>query len=367
MLKGKAPLLIAVILAALAAVMVHSVMSKKEAEVRKGWNLTPIVVAAMDIEEGQTITMDMMSRHMIPEQFVTSSVIKPESANYVDGQKVLVPIQKVNGGMPARDILNGILMKAMDEVGRRFDRGELIVPEVLTCAEVLKAAIGILEPNLAASGDGTAACRGKLLLATVKGDVHDIGKNLVSMIFSSNGFEVEDLGVKVEDAAIVRAAQATKPDVIGLSGLLVRSALQMVETVRTLDAAGISVPVLVGGAALSQAFTDRHIAPATRSLVVYSRDAMSCLARAKAICAEGGEAKVRAEEAARRAASESEKSAKSAEPEAKSEEAIYDRGHSGPAPGFGADAERCGHRDSRRGPRAASGNGRGPGTFEAPP
>lgn len=94
MLKGKAPLLIAVILAALAAVMVHSVMSKKEAEVRKGWNLTPIVVAAMDIEEGQTMTMDMMSRHMIPEQFVTSSVIKPESANYVDGQKVLVPIQK---------------------------------------------------------------------------------------------------------------------------------------------------------------------------------------------------------------------------------------------------------------------------------
>ena len=222
----------------------------------------------------------------------------------------------LDGGMSAGKILSDVLMKGMDEVGRRFDKGELIVPEVLTCAEVLKTAIGILRPHLVESGDAAAACRGKLLLATVKGDVHDIGKNLVAMIFASSGFQVVDLGVKVEDAAIVRAAQREKPDVIGLSGLLVRSALQMVETVKALDAAGIRTPVMVGGAALSQAFADRHIAPATRSLVVYSRDAMSCLARAKAICAEGGEAQVRAEEAARRAAAASEKSAA---PEATSE------------------------------------------------
>ena len=94
MLKGKAPLFVAIVLAVIAAVIVRSVISRQETEVRKGWNLTPIVVAATDIPEGTTITMEMMSRHMIPEQFVTSSVVKPDSANFIDGQKVLVPLQQ---------------------------------------------------------------------------------------------------------------------------------------------------------------------------------------------------------------------------------------------------------------------------------
>lgn len=94
MLKGKAPLLIAVVLAVLAGFLVYNVLTRKADEARKGWNLQPIIVAAVDIPEGTTITMDMMSRHMIPEQFVTSSVVKPDNASFIDGQKVLVPIQK---------------------------------------------------------------------------------------------------------------------------------------------------------------------------------------------------------------------------------------------------------------------------------
>ena len=94
MLKGKAPLVVAIVLAVVAAFIVQRVISNKEQEARKGWNLTPVIVAAVDIPEGTTISMEMMSRHMIPEQFVTSSVVKPESVNFIDGQKVLVPLQQ---------------------------------------------------------------------------------------------------------------------------------------------------------------------------------------------------------------------------------------------------------------------------------
>ncbi|MGE3166477.1 MAG: methionine synthase [Planctomycetota bacterium] len=172
------------------------------------------------------------------------------------------------------DIINGPLMAGMAEVGRLFNNNELIVAEVLQSAEVMKAAVGHLEPHMEKAETAT---RGKIVLATVKGDVHDIGKNLVQIILSNNGYDVIDLGIKVPPAALIEAILEHKPDALGLSGLLVKSAHQMVVTAEDLQSAGIKIPILVGGAALSAKFTASKIAPAIDSVVVYAKDAMNGL------------------------------------------------------------------------------------------
>ena len=172
------------------------------------------------------------------------------------------------------DIINGPLMSGMAEVGRLFNDNRLIVAEVLQSAEAMKAAVSHLEPFLEKS---ETASKGKLLLATVKGDVHDIGKNLVEIILSNNGFEVVNLGIKVTPQELIEAARREKPDFIGLSGLLVKSALQMVVTAEDLKGAGIDAPLMVGGAALSRAFADTRIAPQYGGPVLYAKDAMAGL------------------------------------------------------------------------------------------
>ncbi|MCI0652658.1 MAG: homocysteine S-methyltransferase family protein, partial [Planctomycetes bacterium] len=169
------------------------------------------------------------------------------------------------------EVINGPLMAGMAEVGRLFNNNELIVAEVLQSAEAMKAAVAYLEPRMEKSASNA---RGKILLATVKGDVHDIGKNLVQIILANNGYEVVDLGIKVPPADLIEAAREHRPDAIGLSGLLVKSAQQMVVTVQDLDQAGVKCPVLVGGAALSARFAATQIAGATEATVVYARDAM---------------------------------------------------------------------------------------------
>lgn len=169
------------------------------------------------------------------------------------------------------DVINGPLMEGMREVGRLFNENKLIVAEVLQSAEVMKAAVTFLEPHMERAGGSS---RGKVLLATVKGDVHDIGKNLVDIVLSNNGFEVVNLGIKVPSEQLIQAAREHSPDVIGLSGLLVKSAQQMVATAGDLAAVGISTPLLAGGAALTRRFTHRKIAPAYGSLCTYARDAM---------------------------------------------------------------------------------------------
>ncbi len=157
------------------------------------------------------------------------------------------------------DIINGPLMDGMKEVGRLFNANELIVAEVLQSAEAMKAAVGHLEQFMEKKADST---KGKVILATVKGDVHDIGKNLVEIILSNNGYKIINLGIKVPPEDLIRAYREHKPDAIGLSGLLVKSAQQMVITAGDLKQAGITVPLLVGGAALSDKFTRTRIAPA---------------------------------------------------------------------------------------------------------
>jgi 5-methyltetrahydrofolate--homocysteine methyltransferase len=172
------------------------------------------------------------------------------------------------------DIVNGPLMRGMDEVGRLFNDNQLIVAEVLQSAEAMKAAVAHLEPFMEKA---EAAVRGTIVLATVKGDVHDIGKNLVEIIFANNGYRIVNLGIKVPPEDLIAACRAHRPDALGLSGLLVKSAQQMVVTAQDLRAAGIDLPVFVGGAALTRKFAAARIAPEYGGPIVYARDAMDGL------------------------------------------------------------------------------------------
>jgi 5-methyltetrahydrofolate--homocysteine methyltransferase len=172
------------------------------------------------------------------------------------------------------EIINGPLMKGMDEVGRLFNANQMIVAEVLQSAEAMKAAVAHLEPHMEKAESAT---RGTIVLATVKGDVHDIGKNLVDIILSNNGYRVVNLGIKVPPEELIKAWHDHRPDAIGLSGLLVKSAQMMVATAQDLSAAGVGCPLLVGGAALSARFTRMKIAPEYGGLVAYANDAMEGL------------------------------------------------------------------------------------------
>jgi len=199
-------------------------------------------------------------------------------ANYIiegskDGLIADLDRKREEGAEPL-DIINGPLMAGMTEVGRLFNNNELIVAEVLQSAEAMKAAVGYLEQFM----KGTEAqSRGKVILATVKGDVHDIGKNLVEIIFANNGYQVVNLGIKVPPDRLIEAYHEHQPDAIGLSGLLVKSTQQMVVTAGDLQSAGITVPLLVGGAALSDKFTRTRIQPAYGNGVCYAKDAMTGL------------------------------------------------------------------------------------------
>ncbi|URT73083.1 methionine synthase [Cytobacillus firmus] len=177
------------------------------------------------------------------------------------------------------DIINGPLMNGMKEVGRLFNDNQLIVAEVLQSAEVMKASVAYLEPHME-KGEAQSSSKGKIILATVKGDVHDIGKNLVDIILSNNGYEVIDLGIKVSPAELIENIRRENPDMVGLSGLLVKSAQQMVITAHDMKQAGIDIPILVGGAALSRKFTDTKISKEYDGLVLYAKDAMNGLSLA---------------------------------------------------------------------------------------
>ncbi|HEY7519172.1 MAG TPA: methionine synthase [Methylomirabilota bacterium] len=197
------------------------------------------------------------------------------------------------------DIINGPLMRGMDEVGRLFNDNQLIVAEVLQSAEAMKAAVAHLEPHMERSESAT---RGVIVLATVKGDVHDIGKNLVEIIFGNNGYRVINLGIKVPPEDLIAAYHAHKPDALGLSGLLVKSAQQMVVTAQDLKSAGVDIPLFVGGAALTKRFTATRIAAEYGGVTLYAKDAMEGLDLANqlfsAVTREGLVDRIRAEQAA---------------------------------------------------------------------
>lgn len=208
---------------------------------------------------------------------VSNLTLEERLASYIlEGTKEgLIPdLEEAMTKYTPLQIINGPLMAGMDEVGRLFNANELIVAEVLQSAEVMKASVAFLEPFMEKS---ESAVKGKIILATVKGDVHDIGKNLVEIILSNNGYQIVNLGIKVPPEQLIEAYHREKPDAIGLSGLLVKSAQQMVVTAQDLKTAGIDVPILVGGAALTRKFTKTRISPEYDGLVLYAKDAMDGL------------------------------------------------------------------------------------------
>ncbi|RKE22755.1 methionine synthase [Streptomyces sp. TLI_171] len=177
---------------------------------------------------------------------------------------------------PALEIINDTLLSGMKVVGELFGSGEMQLPFVLQSAEVMKAAVAHLEPHMEKSD---SEGKGTIVLATVKGDVHDIGKNLVDIILSNNGYNVVNLGIKQPVSAIVEAAQEHKADVIGMSGLLVKSTVIMKENLEELNQRGLAAdfPVILGGAALTRAYVEQDLHEVYEGEVRYARDAFEGL------------------------------------------------------------------------------------------
>ncbi|GAA3368916.1 methionine synthase [Streptomyces sannanensis] len=177
---------------------------------------------------------------------------------------------------PALDIVNNILLDGMKTVGELFGSGQMQLPFVLQSAEVMKTAVAYLEPHMEKSGaDG----KGTIVLATVRGDVHDIGKNLVDIILSNNGYNVVNMGIKQPVSAILEAAEEHRADVIGMSGLLVKSTVIMKENLEELNGRGLAAkyPVILGGAALTRAYVEQDLHELYQGEVRYARDAFEGL------------------------------------------------------------------------------------------
>ena len=173
----------------------------------------------------------------------------------------------------AVDIIEGPLMAGMNRVGELFGQGKMFLPQVVKTARTMKQAVAILQPYIEAGSDGNAAKSGKVLLATVKGDVHDIGKNIVAVVMACNNYEVIDMGVMVPAEQIVRKALEEHVDMIGLSGLITPSLEEMVNVAREMKRAGLNIPIMIGGATTSELHVALKIAPVYGGPVVWMKDA----------------------------------------------------------------------------------------------
>ena len=197
----------------------------------------------------------------------------------IDGEKVGLESdlqEALETGIKALDIINNHLLSGMKTVGELFGKGEMQLPFVLQSAEVMKQAVAILEPHMEKSDDEG---RGKILLATVKGDVHDIGKNLVDIILSNNGYTTVNIGIKQTINQIIDAATLNDVDVVGMSGLLVKSTVVMKENLQELDTRGLSDrwPIILGGAALTRSFVEEDLSNLFPGTVRYAKDAFEGL------------------------------------------------------------------------------------------
>ena len=205
----------------------------------------------------------------------------------IDGEKVGLTDDldsAMSEGVAPLQIINDHLLEGMKVVGELFGKGEMQLPFVLQSAEVMKSAVAYLEPHMEKSADGG---RGRMLLATVKGDVHDIGKNLVDIILSNNGYQVVNIGIKQTINQIIDAALENEVDAVGMSGLLVKSTVIMKENLQEITARGLDQkwPVVLGGAALTRAYVEQDLAEIFPGEVRYARDAFEGLRLMDAIMA----------------------------------------------------------------------------------
>jgi len=187
-----------------------------------------------------------------------SNVFEQIAECVVEGQtkKVISLVeQAISEGISPKEIINEGLLAGMNEVGALFKEGELFVPEVLVSSKAMNAGMELLKPLLK---QGEIERRGKVLLATVKGDLHDIGKKLVGMMLESSGYEIFDLGVDISPEQIIEAAKEQEPDIVGMSAMLTTTMMAMKETIESIKEAGLydKVKIMVGGAPVSAKFAE---------------------------------------------------------------------------------------------------------------
>lgn len=197
----------------------------------------------------------------------------------IDGERIGLEdaLSEALQNHPALDIINVFLLDGMKVVGELFGSGQMQLPFVLQSAETMKAAVAYLEPFMEKSEDGVSNAKGTFIIATVKGDVHDIGKNLVDIILSNNGYKVINLGIKQPVENIIEAYEKHKADCIAMSGLLVKSTAFMKENLEVFNEKGITVPVILGGAALTPKFVHEDCQKTYKGRVIYGKDAFSDL------------------------------------------------------------------------------------------
>ncbi len=210
-----------------------------------------------------------MTRNLPVEERLKRHIIDGEKVGLEDNLKLALESHD------ALDIINNVLLDGMKTVGELFGSGQMQLPFVLQSAEVMKAAVRFLEPFMEKKGGATA--KGTMVLATVKGDVHDIGKNLVDIILTNNGYRVVNLGIKQPIEDILQAAEEHKADAVGMSGLLVKSTLIMRDNLELMNERGLSVPVVLGGAALTRRYVEEDLESLYAGRLFYARDAFDGL------------------------------------------------------------------------------------------
>lgn len=236
--------------------------------------------------EGEVCTYDPLTEFTKLFEGKTAQSIKPDISNLpveerlkehiIEGEKIGLEdsLKEALEKYPPLEIINNILLDGMKVVGDLFGAGQMQLPFVLQSAEAMKAAVKFLEPFID-KVEGVE--KGTMVLATVKGDVHDIGKNLVDIILTNNGYKVVNLGIKQPIDEILRAWEETKADAIGMSGLLVKSTLIMRDNIQIMKERGINVPVILGGAALNRKYVENDLKPLYTGRVFYARDAFDGL------------------------------------------------------------------------------------------
>jgi 5-methyltetrahydrofolate--homocysteine methyltransferase len=230
----------------------------------------------LELFDGVETTSTKQSR---AEELAALPLAERLERRIIDGEKVGLEadlMESLAAGTSPLSIINDHLLAGMKVVGELFGKGEMQLPFVLQSAEVMKQAVAILEPHMEKSDDEG---RGKILLATVKGDVHDIGKNLVDIILSNNGYTTVNIGIKQTINQIIDAAEENNVDVVGMSGLLVKSTVIMKENLEEITQRGLSDkwPVILGGAALTRSFVEQDLASQFPGTVRYARDAFEGL------------------------------------------------------------------------------------------
>lgn len=255
----------------IASRMTAAAAAAKEA----GTKYDPKAIFAMSTGAGSATSdagnaSDSAQAKTTPEERLQEALLKGTSTTL---QPDLMEL--INRGDSPVGIISGPLMDGMNEVGRRFGEGSMFLPQVVKTARTMKKAVEILQPYIEAGKDANASSRGKIVIATVKGDVHDIGKNIVSVIMACNGYEMVDLGVMVPEDVIVKAVIENKADILSLSGLITPSLEEMCTVAKAMQDAGQRIPIIVGGATTSPTHTAVKIAPCYDGPVFHVRDAAS--------------------------------------------------------------------------------------------